>query len=42
LSEAEHKARALLALHRNAGMLCKILSVALLRQGGDALVRYRC
>ena len=37
LSEAEFKASALLAVHPNAGMLWKILSVALLRQGKDAL-----
>jgi tetratricopeptide (TPR) repeat protein len=37
LSEAEFKANALLALHPNAGMLWKILGVALLRQGKDAL-----
>ncbi len=36
-SEAEHGARALLARHPNAGMLWKILSVALLRQGKEAL-----
>ncbi|HEY2675769.1 MAG TPA: tetratricopeptide repeat protein [Steroidobacteraceae bacterium] len=40
-SEAEHKARALLALHPDAGMLWKILSVALLRQGKDALQALR-
>jgi tetratricopeptide (TPR) repeat protein len=41
LSEAEFKANALLALHPNAGMLWKILSVALLRQGKDALQALR-
>src|SRR5450755_4227587 len=37
LSEAEHRVRALLAMHPNAGMLWKVLSVALLRQGKEAL-----
>jgi tetratricopeptide (TPR) repeat protein len=37
LGEAEHKTRALLTMHPNSGMLWKILSVALLRQGKDAL-----
>src|ERR1700686_2268179 len=41
LSEAEHKARALLRLHADAGMLWKILSVALVRQGKDALQALR-
>jgi tetratricopeptide (TPR) repeat protein len=36
-SEAEHGARTLLATHPNAGMLWKLLSVALLRQGKEAL-----
>jgi tetratricopeptide (TPR) repeat protein len=36
-SEAEQRARTLLAAHPNAGMLWKILSVALLRQDKDAL-----
>lgn len=40
-SEAEQKARALLALHPAAGMLWKILSVALVRQGKDALPALR-
>jgi tetratricopeptide (TPR) repeat protein len=35
--EAEHGARTLLARHPNAGMLWKLLSVALLRQGKEAL-----
>ena len=35
--EAENGARALLARHSNAGILWKILSVALLRQGKEAL-----
>jgi tetratricopeptide (TPR) repeat protein len=39
--EAEHRARALLATHPNAGMLWKILSVALLRQDKDALQALR-
>jgi tetratricopeptide (TPR) repeat protein len=37
LGEAEQKARALLDVHPNHGMLWKILSVALMRQGKDAL-----
>jgi tetratricopeptide (TPR) repeat protein len=41
LSEAEHRARALLTMHPNAGMLWKILSVALVRQGKDALQALR-
>src|ERR1700680_1871007 len=41
LSEAEHKVRALLTMHPNAGMLWKILSVALVRQGKDALQALR-
>ena len=41
MSEAEHEARALLAMHPNAGMLWKILGVALLRQGKDALQALR-
>ena len=41
LSEAEHKARALLAMHPNEGMLWKILSVAQVRQGKDALPALR-
>src|SRR5271170_3814431 len=41
LSEAEHRARRLLAVHPNAGMLWKILSVALMRQGKDALQALR-
>jgi tetratricopeptide (TPR) repeat protein len=40
-SEAEHKTRVVLKIHPNAGMLWKILSVALLRQGKDALVPLR-
>src|ERR1700722_13471260 len=36
-SESEQRARTLLAAHPNAGMLWKILSVALLRQDKDAL-----
>jgi tetratricopeptide (TPR) repeat protein len=40
-SEAEHRARTLLATHPNAGMLWKILSVALLRQDKDALQALR-
>ena len=36
-SEAEHGARTLLARHPNAGMPWKLLSVALLRQGKEAL-----
>ena len=41
LSEAEHKVRALLTVHPSAGMLWKILSVALVRQGKDALPALR-
>jgi len=41
LSEAEQQARALLNIHRNDGMLWKILSVALVRQGKDALAALR-
>ena len=41
LSEAEHQARALLSTHPNAGMLWKILGVALMRQGKDALQALR-
>jgi tetratricopeptide (TPR) repeat protein len=41
LSEAEHQSRALLAIHPTAGMLWKILSVALLRQDKDALPALR-
>src|SRR3977135_568173 len=41
LSEAEHNARTLLITHPNVGMLWKILSVALLRQGKDALPALR-
>jgi tetratricopeptide (TPR) repeat protein len=41
LSEAEHQARALLAANPNDGMLWKILSVALVRQGRDALQALR-
>ena len=37
LSDAEQQARTLLKIHPDAGMLWKILSVALLRQGKDAL-----
>jgi tetratricopeptide (TPR) repeat protein len=40
-SEAEQRARTLLAAHPNAGMLWKILSVALLRQDKDALQALR-
>ncbi len=39
--EAEHAARSLLATHPNAGMLWKILGVALLRQGKDAVPALR-
>jgi len=39
-SEAEHKTRALLRSDPNGGILWKILSVALTRQGKDALQRY--
>jgi len=41
LSEAESTARRLLAAHPNVGMLWKILGVALLRQGKDALPALR-
>jgi tetratricopeptide (TPR) repeat protein len=41
LSEAEDNARALLTLYPNAGMLWKILGVALLRQRKDALAALR-
>ncbi len=41
LSEAEHQARTLLTMHPNAGMLWKILGVALMRQGKDALQALR-
>jgi tetratricopeptide (TPR) repeat protein len=41
LSEAEHRARALLAVHPAAGMLWKILGVALMRQGKDPLAALR-
>jgi tetratricopeptide (TPR) repeat protein len=41
LGEAEQRTRALLALHPDAGMLWKILSVALGRQGKDALQALR-
>jgi tetratricopeptide (TPR) repeat protein len=41
LSEAEHRARTLLTMHANAGMLWKILGVALMRQGKDALQALR-
>ncbi len=37
LSEAEHGAKRLLTMHPDAGMLWKILGVALMRQGKDAL-----
>jgi tetratricopeptide (TPR) repeat protein len=40
-NEAENGARALLARHPNEGMLWKILGVALLRQGKDALAALR-
>jgi tetratricopeptide (TPR) repeat protein len=40
-NEAEHSARVLLAKHPNAGMLWKILGVALLRQGKEALQALR-
>jgi len=39
--DAEHRARTLLAIHPDAGMLWKILSVALLRQDKDALQTLR-
>src|SRR5258708_36254037 len=41
LSEAEDNARTLLATHPNVGMLWKILGVALVRQGKDALQALR-
>jgi tetratricopeptide (TPR) repeat protein len=41
LSEAEQAVRALLAVHPDVGMLWKILSVALLRQGKNALPAMR-
>jgi tetratricopeptide (TPR) repeat protein len=41
LSEAEQEVGALLTLHPTAGMLWKILSVALMRQGKDALPALR-
>jgi tetratricopeptide (TPR) repeat protein len=41
LSEAEQIAGAMLTVHPNAGMLWKILSVALVRQGKDALQALR-
>ena len=41
LHDAEHQARALLTTHPAAGMLWKILSVALVRQGKDALPALR-
>ena len=41
LSEAEHGARALLAAHPDAGMLWKILGIALMRQGKDPLPAMR-
>lgn len=41
LSEAEHKARILLTAYPRAGMLWKILGVALMRQGKDALPALR-
>jgi tetratricopeptide (TPR) repeat protein len=41
LTDAESGARALLALHPDAGILWKILSVALVRQGTDALEALR-
>jgi tetratricopeptide (TPR) repeat protein len=41
LGEAEHRARALLTMHPNVGMLWKILGVALMRQGKDALPALR-
>jgi tetratricopeptide (TPR) repeat protein len=41
LSEAEHRARTLLGVNPNDGMLWKILSVALVRQGRDALQALR-
>jgi tetratricopeptide (TPR) repeat protein len=41
LSESEQRARALLERYPRAGMLWKILSVSLLRQGKDALAELR-
>jgi tetratricopeptide (TPR) repeat protein len=41
LSEAEHRARTLLTAYPRAGMLWKILGVALMRQGKDALAALR-
>src|ERR1700675_3750279 len=41
LSEAEQRARTLLGTNPNEGMLWKILSVALVRQGKDALSALR-
>jgi tetratricopeptide (TPR) repeat protein len=41
LSEAEHRARTLLTAHPRAGMLWKVLGVALMRQGKDALAALR-
>jgi tetratricopeptide (TPR) repeat protein len=41
LSEAEHQCRTLLTTHPDAGMLWKILSVALMRQRKDALPALR-
>ena len=41
LNEAEHRARTLLEANPNDGMLWKILSVALVRQGKDALTSLR-
>ncbi|MGD0505265.1 MAG: sulfotransferase [Steroidobacteraceae bacterium] len=41
LSEAEREARALLRVHPDAGMLWKILGIALMRQGRDPLAAMR-
>jgi len=41
LAEAEKDTRALLAMHPKAGMLWKILGVALMRQGKDAVAALR-
>jgi tetratricopeptide (TPR) repeat protein len=41
LSEAEREARALLTVHPDAGMLWKILGIALMRQGKDPLPAMR-
>jgi tetratricopeptide (TPR) repeat protein len=41
LADAEQRARSLLAMHATAGMLWKILSVTLLRQGKEALPELR-